>query len=76
MLPRESWNLIIMRPSQLEDKKVVETGARIIGSVSGVEIDVSAWKVTHLRIELTNEMVDMLGYKKTLLWTRGHLGVC
>jgi len=61
-----------MRPSELEGKKVVGTGAKIIGTISGVEIDPSAWKVTHLRIELTHELVQNLGYKKPLL---GHVEI-
>jgi len=61
-----------MRPSELEGKKVVGTEAKIIGTVSGVEIDSSAWKVTHLRIELTDEMVQTLGYKKPFL---GHVEI-
>jgi len=46
------------------------TGAKIVGTVSGIEIDCSAWKVTHLRIELADELVETLGYKKPF---RGHV---
>lgn len=56
-----------MRPSELEGKKVVATGAKIIGTVSDIEIDCSRWKVTDLRIELTDESVKTLGYKKPFL---------
>jgi len=61
-----------MRPSELEGKKVIETGAKIIGTVSGIEIDCSEWKVTHLQIELTDELVETLGYKKPFL---GHVEI-
>jgi len=61
-----------MRPSELEGKKVIETGAKIIGTVSGIEIDCSGWKVTHLQIELTDELVETLGYKKPFL---GHVEI-
>ncbi len=60
------------RPSELEGKKVVDTGARIVGTVSGIEIDCSGWKVTHLRIELTDELVETFGYKKPFL---GHVEI-
>lgn len=61
-----------MRPSELEGKNVVETGAKIVGSVSGIEIDCFKWKVTHLRIELMDEMIEILGYKKPFL---GHVEI-
>ena len=61
-----------MRPSELEGKKVIATEAKIVGTVSGIEIDCSAWKVTHLQIELTDELVEILGYKKPFL---GHVEI-
>jgi len=61
-----------MRPSELEGKKVVDTKAKIIGTVSGIEIDLVEWKVTHLQIELTDELVETLGYKKPFL---GHVEI-
>ena len=32
--------------------------------LSGIEIDVSTWKITHLCVILTNEVIETLGYKK------------
>ena len=61
-----------MRPSELEGKSVVTPEAKIIGTVSGVEIDCLAWKVTHLLVRLTDEMINTLGYKKPLL---GHVEI-
>ncbi len=61
-----------MRPSELEGKTVVETGAKIIGTVSGIEIDLPTWKVTHLKIELADELTQTLGYKKPFL---GHVEI-
>ena len=61
-----------MRPSELEGKQVIEAGAKIIGTVAGIEITLSDWKVTHLRIELTNELIEILGYKKPFL---GHVEI-
>jgi sporulation protein YlmC with PRC-barrel domain len=56
-----------MRPSELQGKSVVDSEAKILGTVRGVEIDCSEWKVTHIRIELTDEMIELLGYKKPFL---------
>ncbi|MGB8780716.1 MAG: PRC-barrel domain-containing protein [Candidatus Bathyarchaeia archaeon] len=61
-----------MRPSELQGKSVVGTGAKILGSVSDIEFDPAEWKVTHLRIELTDEAVKTLGYKKPFM---GHVEI-
>ena len=61
-----------MRPFELEGKTVVETKARIVGKISGIEIDCSTWKVTSLHIELTDEFTDILGYKKPFM---GHIEI-
>jgi sporulation protein YlmC with PRC-barrel domain len=58
-----------LRPSELQQKSVVGTGAKILGSVSDIEFNPAEWKVTHLRIELTDEAVKMLGYKKPFMGT-------
>ena len=58
-----------MNPTELEGKKVVDTGAKIVGTLTGIEIDCSEWKVTNLRVELADELVEKLGYKKPFL---GH----
>lgn len=62
----------MMRPGELEGKSVITPDAKLVGTVSGVEIDVLQWKVTHLRVELTNELVQTLGYKKPFL---GHVEI-
>jgi len=56
-----------MRPSELEGKQVIGTRAKVVGKVSGIEIDCSEWKVTHMRIELADEVIETLGYKKPFL---------
>jgi sporulation protein YlmC with PRC-barrel domain len=61
-----------MRPSELEGKKVITPGAKKIGIVAGITIDCSEWKVTHLRIELTDKIVEILGYRKPFL---GHVEI-
>jgi sporulation protein YlmC with PRC-barrel domain len=61
-----------MRPSELEGINVVSSEAKIIGQVSGIEIDLDQWKVTDLRIQLSDEMIEYLGYKKPFL---GHVEI-
>ena len=50
-----------MLPYELERKNVISKEARQIGSVIGVEIDASKWKVTHLRIGLTDKLLQTFG---------------
>lgn len=54
-----------MLPNELKGKNVI-AGARNIGSVSDLEIDPTTWKVTHVRVGLTDDMVNFLGYHKPL----------
>ena len=61
-----------MRPSELQGKKVVGTGAKILGMVSDVEFDPAEWKVINLQVELTDESVETLGYKKPRF---GHVDI-
>ncbi|MDH5771210.1 MAG: PRC-barrel domain-containing protein [Candidatus Bathyarchaeota archaeon] len=57
---------------ELEGKEVIDAKADKFGKVSGIEIDCSKWRVTHLRIELDDDTVKPWGYKKPFL---GHLQV-
>jgi len=50
-----------MRPHELERKNVISKEARHIGTVVGVEMDISTWKVTHLRIALMDKMLQPFG---------------
>jgi sporulation protein YlmC with PRC-barrel domain len=63
---------MFMRPSELEGKNVIETGGRILGTVSGIEIDLLSWKVTHLKVQLSYDAVESLGYKRPRF---GHIEI-
>jgi sporulation protein YlmC with PRC-barrel domain len=56
-----------MRPSELNGKKVVEAGAKIVGTVIDIEIDPASWKVSDLRLELSDETIEILGFKKPFM---------
>ena len=56
-----------MRPSDLNGKKVVEAGAKIVGTVFDIEIDPTSWKITNLHLELSDEAIQTLGYKKSFM---------
>jgi sporulation protein YlmC with PRC-barrel domain len=49
-------------------KSVVADDARLVGSVTGVEVELMPkWEVTHLHVSLTEETTRELGYKKPFL---------
>lgn len=56
-----------MRPDQLNDRKVIDSEAEIVGEVCGIEIDISNWKVTDICIDLSDDIIEALGYKKPFL---------
>ena len=49
-----------MKPHELERKKVISKEARELGTVTGIDIDVSTWNVTHLRVGLMDRMLQPL----------------
>ena len=49
---------------KLKEMKVIGGKAYALGEVSGVEVDIEEWKVTHLRVKLTDEAATELGFKK------------
>ena len=49
-------------------KSVVADDARLVGAVTGVEMELMPkWEVTHLHVSLTEETTRELGYKKPFL---------
>lgn len=48
----------------LRGKKVIGIRGVLIGVVEGIEIDMEdSWKVSHLRIQLTDEVAKQLGFR-------------
>jgi sporulation protein YlmC with PRC-barrel domain len=49
-------------------KSVIADDARLVGAVTGVEVELMPkWEVTHLHVGLTEETTRELGYKKPFL---------
>lgn len=49
-------------------KSVVADDARLVGAVTGVEVELMpTWEITHLHVSLTEEATRELGYKKPFL---------
>jgi len=62
-----------MKFSKLDGMDVVTLDGFKAGEISGMELDTKNWEATHLHIELSDEAIRELGYKKPLL---GHITIC
>jgi sporulation protein YlmC with PRC-barrel domain len=56
-----------MRVEQLEGKGVIDSEARVLGYISGLEFDTGNWKITHLSVKLADDAIEDLGFKKPRL---------
>lgn len=72
LLHIKSWG-IRMKYSKLDGMNVVTLDGFQAGEISGMELNTKKWEATHLHIELSDEAVKELGYKKPLL---GHITIC
>jgi sporulation protein YlmC with PRC-barrel domain len=57
----------------MTDRQVITADAFTLGKVSGAEVDVKGWRVTHLLVSLTDDATKELDFKKPFL---GHLTIC
>lgn len=53
----------------IENRNVITTDGRMIGTLTGAWIDTSNWTITSLVVELEKEVVEDLRVKKPLLRT-------
>jgi len=51
----------------LEDRGIITTDGRMIGTLKGAWIDTSAWSVSSLVVDLNRDVVDELNLKKPIL---------
>ncbi|MDH4123709.1 MAG: PRC-barrel domain-containing protein [Thermoplasmata archaeon] len=58
---------------KINGMRVVTADAFTVGEVDGLEVDQKTWNVTHLDIELSDESLRELGFKKPLL---GAIRIC
>jgi len=62
-----------MKFSKLYGLDVVTLDGFKAGEISGIELNIKNWDVTHLHIELSDEATKELGYKKHMF---GHITIC
>ena len=53
-----------MRPEMLNEKKVIDTKAQVLGEVSGIEINLDRWSIEGLYVRLDDDSIEALGFKK------------
>ncbi|HDP96801.1 MAG TPA: hypothetical protein ENN25_03800 [Euryarchaeota archaeon] len=59
--------------SKINGMKVITSDAYTLGEIDGVRMDPNAWKITHLQIDLMEDAIRDLAYKKPLL---GSVRIC
>jgi len=62
-----------MKFSKIDGMDVVTVDGFNAGDVSGMNINTKKWEVTHLYIELSNDAIKELNYKKPIL---GSITIC
>ena len=62
-----------MKFSKLDGMDVVTLDGFKAGEISAIELDTKKWEVTHIHIELSDDTVKELGFKKPLL---GNITIC
>jgi len=62
-----------MRFGTLDGMKVVSLDAKNVGEVTGIEIDEKKWMITHIHIELTDDAMKELEFKKPFI---GKIIIC
>jgi len=53
----------------LEKREVITTDGRIIGDLTGAQIDVSTWRVPYIVVEVNKDVADAINVKKPVLRT-------
>jgi sporulation protein YlmC with PRC-barrel domain len=56
--------VLLVNSEKLIGMKVNTSKAYVLGEVNGFEVDTKNWRVTHLRVKLTDEAATQLGFKR------------
>jgi sporulation protein YlmC with PRC-barrel domain len=55
--------VIVLNPSKLHGRKVVDSEGYILGEADGVDIDLSTWQATGLLVDLNDEATAEFGFR-------------
>jgi sporulation protein YlmC with PRC-barrel domain len=62
-----------MDVSKMNGVKVITANSYTLGEVEGANIDTKSWKMTHIKVGLSDEATRELGYSKPFL---GSVKIC
>ncbi len=62
-----------MKFSKIDGMDVVTLDGFKAGEISGIDVNTKKWEVTHMHIELSDDAIKELGFKKPLL---GNITIC
>jgi len=62
-----------MDVSKLNGVNVITANSFTLGEIDGSNVDTNSWKLTHLKVELTDEATRELGFSKPML---GSIKLC
>ena len=62
-----------MDVSKLNGVNVITANSFTLGEIDGSNVDTNSWRLTHLKVELTDEAIRELGFSKPML---GSIKLC
>ena len=63
---------VLVNLDELDGKDVIDTSGTVLGQVKGSRVSVKNWRITHLKVKLSSQAAEQLGFKKRF----GSASVC
>ena len=63
---------VLINLDKLDGKELIDISGTVLGQVKGSRVSVKNWRVTHLKIKLSSQASEQLGFKKRF----GSASVC
>ncbi|MCL2475678.1 hypothetical protein [Candidatus Bathycorpusculum sp.] len=63
---------VLVNLDELDGKDVIDISGTVLGQVKGSRVSVKNWRITHLKVKLSNQAAEQLGFKKRF----GSASVC
>ncbi|MDR1993142.1 MAG: PRC-barrel domain-containing protein [Nitrososphaerota archaeon] len=55
---------VLMNSDELVGKDIIDSSGTVLGQVKGTKVSLKNWRVTHLKIKLSSQASEQLGFKK------------
>jgi len=65
-------NSVFVNLDELAGKDIIDISGTVLGQVKGAKTNVKNWRVTHLKVKLSSQASEQLGFKKRF----GSASVC